>query len=293
MYYNIINNVRLLCIKAIQKANSGHPGMPLGISDIFTFLWFFFYKNNFNNKQNLNKDRIIISNGHGVIIYYVFLYLGKIYNIKELKNLRKFGSLTPAHPEISNLVDASTGPLGQGIGIGIGMGIKNKILNKKFNKKITIFNNKIWIFCGDGCLMEGVGNESISFCGVLNVNNIILIYDSNDISIDGIIKNYFFENIKQKFNSMNWDVIGPINGHDYNLIKKSFKKAILSYYPILIYFKTIIGFLSSDKSYSELVHGSIFKKQELINIYKNYTIKYFIKKKIMFDIKIKYIIYYI
>ncbi|WP_433927836.1 transketolase-like TK C-terminal-containing protein [Candidatus Carsonella ruddii] len=293
MYYNIINNIRLICIKSIQKAKSGHPGMPLGIADIFTFLWFFFYKNNFKNIKNLNKDKIIISNGHGVIIQYTLLYLTKIYKIIELKNLRKFGFNTPAHPELSNYIDASTGPLGNGIGIGIGIGIKNKIFKNKFNKKINIFNNKIWIFCGDGCLMEGVGNESVSFCGALNVNNIILIYDSNNISIDGIVKNYFFENIKQKFNSINWDVIGPIDGHDYKLIKKSLKKATLSYYPILIYFKTVIGFLSSDKSYSETVHGSIFNKKQKINIYKNYTLKYFFKKKIFFDIKNKYIIYFI
>lgn len=293
MLYNIINNIRLICIKSIQKSNSGHPGMPLGITDIFTFLWYFFYKNNFKNIKNINKDKIIISNGHGVIINYVMLYLSKIFKIIDLKKLRKFNSLTPAHPELSNFIDASTGPLGQGIGIGIGNGIKNKIFKNKFNKKINIFNNKIWIFCGDGCLMEGVGNESISFCGSLNVNNIILIYDSNNISIDGIVKNYFFENIKQKFNSMNWDVIGPINGHDYKLIKKSIKKSILSYFPILIYFKTIIGFLSSDKSYSESVHGTIFNKKQIINIYKNYTIKYLYIKKKLFDIKKKYILYYI
>ncbi|WP_211118503.1 transketolase-like TK C-terminal-containing protein [Candidatus Carsonella ruddii] len=293
MLYNIINNVRLICIKSIQKSKSGHPGMPLGITEIFTFLWYFFYKNNFKNIKNLNKDKIIISNGHGVVIHYVFLYFSNIFKIKELKKLRKFNSLTPAHPELSNFIDASTGPLGQGIGIGIGIGIKNEIFKNKFNKKINIFSNKIWIFCGDGCLMEGVGNESISFCGSLNVNNIILLYDSNNISIDGIIKNYFFENIKQKFNSMNWDVIGPIDGHNYKLIKKSIQKSIKSFFPILIYFKTIIGFLSPDRSYTKSVHGSIFNKIQTINIYKNYTIKYLYKKKIFFDIKKKYFIYYI
>lgn len=292
MLFNIINNTRLICVKAIQLANSGHPGMPLGIADIIVIMWYLYYKNNFNIYNNLNKDKIIISNGHGTIIKYVLLYLTKIYSIEDIKNFRKFNSKTPAHSEISNFIDASTGPLGQGISIGIGIALKTKIFAYKFNKKINLFKNKIWIFCGDGCLMEGISTESISFCGVYNINNIILIYDSNNISIDGIVNTYFFENIKQKFFSMNWDVIGPINGHNYIDIIKSFKLALKSYFPILIYFKTIIGFLSSDKSYNESVHGSIFKFNELKNIYKNFTINFYIKKKFFFCIKNKYILFY-
>ncbi|BFI90832.1 transketolase-like TK C-terminal-containing protein [Candidatus Carsonella ruddii] len=292
MLYNIINNIRIICLRSIQISKSGHPGMPMGISDIFTILWLYFYKKNFNVYNYINNDKIIISNGHGVIIQYVLLYLTKIYNLKDLKSLRKFNSKTPAHPEISKIIDASTGPLGQGIGIGIGIGLKNKIFSNKFNKKITLFNNKIWIFCGDGCLMEGVSSEGISFCGVYNINNIILIYDSNNISIDGETKNYFFENINNKFNSMNWNVIGPIDGHNFINIYNAYKKAIKSYFPTLIYFKTIIGFLSSDKSYTNNVHGNIFNNNEIKNIYKNYFIKYLYKKKIFFCIKKKYIIYY-
>ncbi|WP_432782554.1 hypothetical protein V7Z28_00065 [Candidatus Carsonella ruddii] len=293
MLFNLINNIRLICIKSIQKANSGHPGMPLGVSDFFVILWNYYYKNNLNNTNSINKDKLIISNGHGVIIQYVLLYLSKIYNINEIKNLRKFGSKTPAHPEISKFVDASTGPLGQGVGIGIGVGLRSKILSKKFNTKINLFNNKIWIICGDGCLMEGISNEVISFSGNLFINNLILIYDSNNISIDGNTHNYFKENIKQKFFSMNWDVIGPINGHNYKEILFSFKKALKNYFPVLIIFKTIIGFLSSDKSFSEKVHGSVFSKNEIINIYKNFTIKYVFKKKYYYDIKKKYLFCYI
>ncbi|WMC19876.1 MAG: hypothetical protein NVS86_00065 [Candidatus Carsonella ruddii] len=292
MIYNIINNIRIISLKAIQKSKSGHPGMPMGVGDIFTILWFYFYKKNFKFLNDINNDKIIISNGHGVIIQYVLLYFNNIYNLFDIKNLRKFNSKTPAHPEISNIIDASTGPLGQGIGIGVGIGLKNKIFSSKFNKKINLFNNKIWIFCGDGCLMEGVSTESISFCGNYNIKNIILIYDSNNISIDGEVKNYFFENINNKFNSMNWNVIGPINGHNYLDIFNAYKKAIKSYYPTLILFKTIIGFLSPDKSYTNNVHGSIFNCIELKNIYKNFFLFYIYKKKIFFCNKKKYLIYY-
>ncbi|WMC19474.1 MAG: hypothetical protein NVS85_00065 [Candidatus Carsonella ruddii] len=292
MLYNIINNIRIICLKAIQIAKSGHPGMPMGISDIFTILWLYFYKKNFKILNDINNDKIIISNGHGVIIQYTLLYLIKIYNLNDIKNLRKFNSKTPAHPEISKIIDASTGPLGQGIGIGIGIGLKNKIFSNKFNKKITLFNNKVWIFCGDGCLMEGVSTEGISFCGNYNINNVILIYDSNNISIDGETKNYFFENLNNKFNSMNWNIIGPINGHNYIDIYRSYQKATKSYFPTLIYFKTIIGFLSPDKSYTNIVHGSIFNFFELKNIYKNYCLNYLYKKKIFFCNKKKYLIYY-
>ncbi|AFP84060.1 transketolase [Candidatus Carsonella ruddii HT isolate Thao2000] len=292
MLYNIINNIRVISLKSIQMSKSGHPGMPMGISEIFTIFYYFFYKKNFLLK-NINNDKIIISNGHGVIIQYVLLYLTKNYCLNDIKKLRKFNSNTPAHPEISNFIDASTGPLGQGIGIGIGIGLKNKIYSFKFNKKINLFKNKIWIFCGDGCLMEGVSNESISFCGTYNINNIILIYDSNNISIDGEVKNFFFENLNKKLTSMNWDVIGPINGHIYIDIYKALKLAKKSKFSTFIYFKTIIGFLSPNKSYTNIVHGSIFNNFELINIYKNYYIKFFFKKKIFFLIKKKYILYYI
>ncbi|AFP83868.1 transketolase-like TK C-terminal-containing protein [Candidatus Carsonella ruddii] len=291
MLYNIINNIRIISLKSIQIAKSGHPGMPMGIGDIFVIFWYYFYKKSFLLK-NINDDKIIISNGHGVIIQYIMLYLNKLYFLIDIKKLRKFNSKTPAHPEISNFIDASTGPLGQGIGIGIGIGLKNKIYSFKFNKKINLFNNKIWIFCGDGCLMEGVSNESISFCGVYNINNIILIYDSNNISIDGDVKKYFFENLNNKFNSMNWNVIGPINGHVYLDIYKAILIAKKSKFPTFIYFKTIIGFLSPNKSYTNIVHGNTFNKTELINIYKNYFIKYIFKKKIFFINKIKYLHYY-
>ncbi|AFP84240.1 transketolase-like TK C-terminal-containing protein [Candidatus Carsonella ruddii] len=292
MLYNIINNVRLICVKSISKANSGHPGMPLGICDIFVFFFLIFYKINFNNIKSINKDKLIMSNGHGAIINYVLLYLNNVYKLKDLFNFRKIFSKTPGHPEIGKFIDASTGPLGQGIGIGIGIGLKNKKYKDKFNKLFNLFNNKIWIFCGDGCLMEGVSTESCSFCGSYNINNIILLYDSNNISIDGIIKNYFFENIKLKFISLNWNVIGPINGHCYLSIIKSLLKAKNSYFPTIIIYNTIIGFISPCKSYDKNSHGNVFKSLEYYNILKNYSLNYNYFKKNFFDNKKKYLIYY-
>ncbi|BAF35044.1 transketolase [Candidatus Carsonella ruddii PV] len=292
MLYNIINNIRLICIKSISKANSGHPGMPLGICDVFTIFFLNFYKINFNNLKSINKDKLIISNGHGIIINYVLLYLYNVYKIKDLINFRRFNSNTPGHPEIGNFIDASTGPLGQGIGIGIGIGLKSKKYKNKFNNFFNIFNNKVWIFCGDGCLMEGVSSESCSFCGCYNINNIILLYDSNNISIDGNVKNYFNENIKLKFISLNWNVIGPINGHCYFSIIKSLLKAKKSYFPTIIIYNTIIGFISPCKSYNENSHGNIFTKFEFLEILKNFTLTYDYVKKMFFDNKKKYLIYY-
>ncbi|WP_045117789.1 transketolase-like TK C-terminal-containing protein [Candidatus Carsonella ruddii] len=289
-FFKIINNVRIITVKIINNCKSGHPGMPLGMADIFCIFWYKFYKINFNNL--FNKDKIVISNGHGGLIKYILLYYINIYNLKNIKRFRQINSNTPAHPEKSNIIDASTGPLGQGIGIGVGIGLKQKIL-KKFNNFYSIFYNKVWIFCGDGCLMEGVSNECISFCGNLNINNIIIIYDDNKISIDGKIFFYFNENIKYKFISLNWNVIGPINGHCYISIFNSLNKAKKSHFPTIIIFTTIIGFLSPDKSNTEFVHGSCFKKNEYLNILKNYFINFKYKKKFFFKNKIKYFLYYI
>ena len=256
-YY--INVAKMLSMDMIEEAKSGHPGMALGCASVMYFL---FQMMNYTSDVPdwINRDKFILSNGHGSALLYSILFLyGYNYSIDDLKTFRKLNSVTPGHPEKNTQlgIEVTTGPLGQGISNGVGMAISSKILSSRYNKeKYSIFNNNVFVMCGDGCLMEGIANESISLAGTLCLNNLILLYDDNNITIDGNTNITFTEDTKLKFISLGWDVCEILDANsDYEDIQTKIKYAIDSKKPCLVIMKTKIGF-ESDKENSEKCHGS-------------------------------------
>ncbi|XZR53135.1 MAG: transketolase [Enterobacteriaceae bacterium] len=258
----LANAIRMLSIDAIYKANSGHPGMPMGMADIAEVLWRDFINHNPNNPTWFNRDRFVLSNGHGSILLYSLLHLtGYNLTIEDIKNFRQLNSKTPGHPEYNNNlngIETTTGPLGQGLANAVGFAIAERILSKQFNKpNYNIINHRTYIFMGDGCLMEGISHEVCSLAGTLKLNKIIAFYDDNNISIDGNVKEWFDESVEKRFKSYNWNVIKNINGHK----SKEIKKAIIDAHkilnkPTLIICKTIIGYGSPNKSGKSDIHGT-------------------------------------
>ena len=230
---DLSNAIRFLSLDAVEKAKSGHPGAPMGMADIANVLWNKFLNHNPNNPLWINRDRFVLSNGHGSMLLYSLLHLtGYDLSIKDIKEFRQFKSRTPGHPEcdITPGVETTTGPLGQGIANGVGMAIAEKSLSKEFNKKnMSIFDHHTYVFAGDGCLMEGVSHEACSLAGTLGLNKLIVIYDMNKISIDGDTSLSFTENIKKRFESYNWDVIDKVDGHNFNSIEHFVTTIYLNY----------------------------------------------------------------
>ncbi len=262
------NAIRFLSMDAVEKAKSGHPGAPMGMADIAYILWCKFLKHNPNNPKWLNRDRFILSNGHGSMLLYSLLHLsGYKLSIKDIKNFRQLNSITPGHPEcdITPGVETTTGPLGQGIANGVGMAIAEKSLAVEFNKpKFNIVDHYTYVFAGDGCLMEGISHEACSLAGTLGLNKLIVFYDMNNISIDGDIKLAFTENIRKRFESYNWNVIDNVDGHNFDLIEKSIKKARLQKdKPSIICMKTKIGFGAPNKEGTGSAHGAPLGKDEI------------------------------
>lgn len=257
----LANAIRVLSIDAIQAANSGHPGAPMGMADIAEVLWRNFLKHNPKNPYWDNRDRFVLSNGHASMLLYSILHLtGYDVSIDDLRNFRKLYSKTPGHPEVGHTpgIEITTGPLGQGLAAGIGMAIAEKILSSYFNRaNYHIVDHYTWIFVGDGCLMEGISHEVCSLAGTLKLGKLIVLYDSNKISIDGNVTNWFSEDIDLRFQSYNWHVINNVDGHDSQKIFKSIeiaKKVIDK--PSIIVFNTKIGFGSPNKSGTSEVHGA-------------------------------------
>ena len=257
---NSVNTLRLLSVNMVENAKSGHPGMPLGCSPMIYVL----FKNflNFNSKDSvwINRDRFILSNGHGCSLLYSILHLlGYKISIDDLKNFRKLGSITPGHPEknITDGIEVTTGPLGQGFANGVGMALALKHLKSRFNTNdIELFDNKVYVMCGDGCLMEGIVNEASSFAGHQKLDNLIVLYDDNMITIDGSTNLGFTENTKLKFEALGWKVYEVKDGNnDLDLINKSLQEAQNSDKPVLIKIRTSIGY-GSDKEGSEKSHGA-------------------------------------
>lgn len=256
----IVNSLRILSVDMIENAKSGHPGMPLGCSPILYIL----FKNhlNFNPSETdwINRDRFVLSNGHGCALLYSILHLfGYNLSLDDLKKFRKLGSITPGHPEkdITPGIEVTTGPLGQGIANGVGMAIASKHLGARFNiPDFEVFDNKIYVMCGDGCLMEGVSNEAVSLAGHLKLDNLILLYDDNEISIDGSTDLSFTENTKNKFEALGWKVF-TVDSADIDLVNidETISEAKKSDKPVLIRMKTKIGY-GSDKEGSEKSHGA-------------------------------------
>ena len=258
---HLANAIRALSIDAVDKANSGHPGMPLGMADIAEVLWNDYKKYNPNNPNWANRDRFVLSNGHGSMLLYSLLHLtGYDLSLDEIKSFRQLHSKTPGHPEshLTKGVETTTGPLGQGLSNAVGMAIAEKTLAAQFNKKdIKIIDHHTFVFTGDGCLMEGISHEVCSLAGTLELNKLIVFYDDNGISIDGEVDGWFTDDTAKRFESYNWNVISNIDGHSSEELIKAIEKALQSKNkPTLICCKTKIGFGSPNKEGKESSHGA-------------------------------------
>ena len=265
---DLSNAIRFLSIDAVEKAKSGHPGAPMGMADVANVLWNNFLQHNPNNPNWINRDRFVLSNGHGSMLLYSLLHLtGYKLTIKDIKNFRQLHSKTPGHPEhdITPGVETTTGPLGQGLANAVGMAMAEKILAGEFNKpKHEIINHYTYVFAGDGCLMEGISHEACSLAGTLGLNKLIVIYDMNGISIDGDIELWFTENIKKRFEAYNWNVIDNVDGHNFEKITKSIVAAKRERNrPTIICAKTKIGFGSPNKEGTGSVHGAPLGQEEV------------------------------
>ena len=260
----IPNSIRFLSMDAVQKAKSGHPGMPMGMADIASVLFTEFIKINPKDPEWPNRDRFVLSNGHGSMLIYSLLYLlgYKEPTLKDIKKFRKVKSKTPGHPEYRHTkgIETTTGPLGQGLGNAVGMALAEKILNKKFGS--SLIDHFTYVFAGDGCMMEGISHEVLSFSGHLKLNKLIVFYDDNDISIDGPTSLTFTDNSKLRVEAYGWNYI-KINGHDHNQIRSAIKKAKKSKKPSMIACKTTIGYGSPNKQGSHESHGAALGDEEI------------------------------
>lgn len=264
----LANSIRVLALDAVQKANSGHPGMPLGMADIAEVLWNDFLNHSPKNPHFINRDRFILSNGHGSMLQYALLYLtGYDLSLEDLKNFRQLHSKTPGHPEygITPGVETTTGPLGQGLAHAVGMALAEKLLSQEFNRENhTIVDHYTYVFLGDGCLMEGVSHEVCSLAGTWKLNKLIAFWDNNHISIDGNVKGWFTDNTPERFKAYHWHVIENIDGHDAEQIKQAILEAKqVTDKPVLICCKTTIGFGSPNKAGTADVHGSPLGEEEV------------------------------
>jgi len=254
------NAIRALSMDAVQQANSGHPGMPMGMADIAVGLWNEHLKHNPTDPHWIDRDRFVLSNGHGSMLLYSLLHLsGYDLPIEELKNFRQLHSKTPGHPEygITPGVETTTGPLGQGISNAVGMALAEKLLAEEFNRPgLNIIDHYTYVFLGDGCLMEGISHEVCSLAGTLKLNKLIALWDDNGISIDGKVVSWFNEDTPKRFEAYNWNVIRNVDGHDAEAVSAAIAKAKKSDKPTLICCKTAIGQGSPNMAGSDKVHGS-------------------------------------
>ena len=264
---DLANAIRALSMDAVQAAKCGHPGMPMGMADIAQVLWKNHLKYNPNNPDWFDRDRFVLSNGHGSMLLYSLLHLtGFDLPMEELKAFRQLGSKTPGHPEcdVTPGVETTTGPLGQGIANAVGMAMAEKILAKKFNKKeIALIDHYTYVFCGDGCLMEGISHEACSLAGTQKLDKLIMLYDDNEISIDGRVEGWFTDDTPARFESYGWKVIKDVDGHNFESIDKALIEAKKSNKPTLICCKTEIGKGSPNKAGLADAHGAALGDDEI------------------------------
>ena len=265
---NLANAIRALSMDAVQQANSGHPGAPMGMADIAEVLWNDYLSHNPNNPDWTNRDRFVLSNGHGSMLLYSLLHLsGYDLPIEELKNFRQLHSKTAGHPEYGEApgIETTTGPLGQGLSNAVGMALAEKILGAQYNRPgHDILDHHTYVFLGDGCLMEGISHEVSSFAGTHKLGKLIAFYDDNGISIDGEVEGWFTDNTPARFEAYGWQVIPNVDGHDADSIKAAIEVARLeSDKPTLICCKTVIGFGSPNKEGKEDCHGAPLGVEEI------------------------------
>ncbi|WP_150305137.1 transketolase [Pseudomonas saliphila] len=261
------NAIRALSMDAVQKANSGHPGAPMGMADIAEVLWRDYMKHNPANPGWADRDRFVLSNGHGSMLIYSLLHLtGYDLSIDDLKNFRQLHSKTPGHPEYGYTpgIETTTGPLGQGLANAVGFALAEKIMAAQFNQPgHAIVDHNTYVFMGDGCLMEGISHEVCSLAGTLGLNKLIGFYDDNGISIDGEVHGWFTDDTPKRFESYGWQVIRNVDGHDADEIRTAIETARKGDKPTLICCKTIIGFGSPNKQGKESSHGAALGDDEI------------------------------
>jgi transketolase len=261
------NAIRALAMDAVQKANSGHPGAPMGMAEIAVALWSRHYAHNPANPRWANRDRFVLSNGHGSMLQYALLHLtGYALPIEEIVNFRQLHSKTPGHPEfgLTPGIETTTGPLGQGFANAVGMALTEKLLAAEFNRDgHTLVDHRTWVFVGDGCLMEGISHEAASLAGVWKLGKLTAIYDDNGISIDGEVEHWFADDTAARFRAYGWNVISPIDGHDVDAVDAALAQSTRSDRPTLIVARTVIGKGAPNRAGTEKAHGEALGEAEV------------------------------
>jgi transketolase len=263
----LANAIRALSMDAVQKANSGHPGAPMGMAEIAVALWSRHLRHNPANPKWPDRDRFVLSNGHGSMLLYALLHLtGYALPMEEIRRFRQLHSMTPGHPEYGMApgVETTTGPLGQGITNAVGMAIAERALAAEFNRPgVDIVDHRTYVFLGDGCLMEGISHESCSLAGTLKLAKLVAFYDDNGISIDGRVKGWFADDTPQRFEAYGWNVIAKVDGHDVDAVDAAIRRAQASDRPTLICCQTVIGKGAPNKQGTHDVHGAALGDKEV------------------------------